>query len=68
MATQKRKYREICYVIGKQAIRIECPFCNSRFVGFLWSMAGTGKRCPGCGAKHDYYGWATRETKGNETN
>lgn len=37
---------------GRSRILIECPYCQKRVWGFLWSLAGSGKKCPGCGAKH----------------
>lgn len=36
---------------GSYAI-IECPFCGCETEARLWSLAGSGKRCSGCGAVH----------------
>lgn len=43
---------------GKSTITIQCPFCGSESVAYLWSLAGSGKRCE-CGALHDYFGYTT---------
>lgn len=37
---------------------IRCPFCATEFEAFWWSIAGGGKKCPGCGAKHNSWGKA----------
>jgi hypothetical protein len=31
---------------------ITCPFCRIRTMAFHWSLAGSGKKCNGCGAMH----------------
>lgn len=38
---------------GKSTVDIRCPYCShlARDVR-LWSLSGSGKRCPGCGALH----------------
>jgi hypothetical protein len=36
---------------GRSRIGIECPFCKARVVAYVWSLAGSGKRCE-CGALH----------------
>ena len=30
---------------GKSSVIIECPFCGDRVIAFVWSLAGSGKRC-----------------------
>lgn len=45
---------------GKSSIRIECPFCGASFIAYVWSLAGSGKKCKGCGALHGSFGIATR--------
>jgi len=37
---------------GRSQCVIECPFCKHRVTAYLWSLAGSGKMCPECGAKH----------------
>jgi hypothetical protein len=34
---------------GRKLVALDCPFCGNEVVGFLWSIAGVGKRCA-CGA------------------
>ncbi len=36
---------------GQYTVNICCPFCGQWVTAYLWSLTGTGKRCP-CGAKH----------------
>lgn len=44
--------------MGRRRGSIDCPFCNTRFTAFVWSLAGGGKKCPNCGAKHASFGVA----------
>jgi hypothetical protein len=37
--------------MGKSHGYIKCGFCGEIIKVFIWSLAGSGKRCP-CGAKH----------------
>jgi rubrerythrin len=37
---------------GKTRILIVCPFCGEEVWAYKWSLAGSGKKCPQCGAKH----------------
>jgi hypothetical protein len=37
--------------VGRTRWIFDCPFCGVEVVGFLWSLAGSGKRCA-CGAMH----------------
>ena len=39
---------------GKTRVQVKCPFCHGPIVAYLWSLAGSGKKCA-CGAKlhHD---------------
>ena len=41
--------------MGRTRILIECPFCGAREWAYVWSLAGSGKRCP-CGALHGSLG------------
>lgn len=42
--------------MGKTRILIECPVCKETVWGYVWSLAGSGKKCPKCGALHTYNG------------
>ena len=35
--------------VGRTAVWLTCPWCQTRVDAFLWSLAGSGKRCQ-CGA------------------
>ena len=49
---------------GRSTIVVECPYCGLDVECFVWSLAGSGKRCP-CGAKHIWYGLTVApETEG----
>ena len=39
---------------GRTLAAIECPFCGCTVQAYVWSLAGSGKRCE-CGAVHHYY-------------
>ena len=39
---------------GRSTVRIDCPFCGETTKAYLWSLAGSGKKCQ-CGAKHTHY-------------
>lgn len=41
---------------GQVVLTIECPFCGAQVRAHAWSLAGSGKLCPTCGAKHDRTG------------
>jgi hypothetical protein len=45
---------------GRARVEVECPFCKTVFEAYLWSLAGSGKRCPGCKAKMDSAGSFTK--------
>lgn len=49
---------------------IHCPFCHTSVKASLWSMAGVGKLCSGCGAIHYTSGMSyarkSQETKEKE--
>lgn len=47
----KRKWSET----GKTRIAVDCPFCGAELIAYLWSLAGSGKKCQ-CGAKMDHSG------------
>lgn len=36
---------------GTSTVRTDCPFCNEkRILCYVWSLHGSGKKCPSCGA------------------
>jgi hypothetical protein len=37
---------------GGSEVMVECPFDGTRFWAFIWSISGSGKKCPTCGARH----------------
>jgi hypothetical protein len=40
---------------GRSSILITCPFCERKVVAYVWSLAGSGKKCS-CGAHHHWLG------------
>lgn len=56
--TQQRAYGVISRrsQMGKTRILIACPFCQGTFWAYVWSLAGSGKRCEHCGAWHGSFG------------
>jgi hypothetical protein len=44
--------------MGRSYIWITCPWCSEEFKAYKWSLAGSGKRCPKCGAMHAHFGYA----------
>jgi hypothetical protein len=53
-------YTTLSSTVGRTRVEIICPFCGDRVIAYLWSLCGSGKRCP-CGAKFDGAGNAWRE-------
>lgn len=53
---EERSYEVLREVseFGRTRILVRCPFCRVEEWAYIWSMAGKGKKCPGCGAKHFY--------------
>ena len=41
---------------GKSTALIECPYCKTEVTAYIWSLHGTGKKCPECGAIHNGFG------------
>jgi len=52
------EYTDGDHVMGRSWIWIICPWCGKGFKAYIWSLAGCGKRCPGCNAMHTHYGYA----------
>lgn len=40
---------------GRTLAAILCPFCGCTTEAYVWSLAGSGKRCGDCGALHVYH-------------
>ena len=36
--------------MGRSSVDIKCPFCGDVTKAYLWSLAGSGKKCS-CGVK-----------------
>lgn len=51
-----RRYSEM----GRSRVIIECPFCQTQFAAYIWSISGGGKKCENkkCGAMHTSFGVA----------
>lgn len=43
---------------GKSSVKGRCPFCNWPVTALVWSLAGSGKRCPECKALLSWHGYA----------
>lgn len=49
--------------VGRVRVRLTCPFCNADVEAYLWSLAGSGKKCT-CGAVCGQWGaWKRRPRK-----
>jgi hypothetical protein len=46
---------------GRSYCYVTCPFCGESVKAHIWSLAGSGKRCP-CGAVHGNYGISRKKT------
>lgn len=49
---------------GRRMATITCPFCDTITDAHLWSLAGSGKRCPGCRALHIFHPATTHPALG----
>ena len=45
--------------VGRSTAYLTCPFCGTEVKAYIWSLAGSGKRCT-CGAKFNSYGTARK--------
>lgn len=55
MNEERRDYRALGRTplpCGRTMITIRCPWCNETFDAYVWSLAGSGKRCPNCRSLH----------------
>lgn len=69
MEREKREHKKYGYQsrMGKSTVKIDCPFCGETITAFLWSLAGSGKKCT-CGALHGHFNITLAPlTKSNET-
>lgn len=48
---------------GRSTVWITCPYCNFEVEAYSWSLAGSGKKCPKCGAIHTMYYGTVKRTK-----
>lgn len=55
VAGYKRKWSEQ----GRARVSVDCVFCGSEMIVYLWSLAGSGKKCH-CGAKLHHDGSMTK--------
>lgn len=46
--------------MGRTQITLVCPCCGAEVTAYVWSLAGSGKRCS-CGALHTSYGTHPRQ-------
>ena len=49
---------------GRSYCYVTCPFCGLQCRAFVWSLAGSGKNCPGCDAIHGNYGKSYKKKGG----
>jgi len=62
MEQRKHKRRPGKTANGRSTVFVECPFCQTEVEAFIWSLAGSGKKCPKCGAVHKWNsGLSTRK-------
>ena len=47
---QIRGYERRWSDMGRTRIAVECAFCGAEIIAYVWSLAGSGKKCQ-CGAK-----------------
>lgn len=52
--------------VGRSVVYATCPFCKRTVRAFSWSLAGSGKRCPGCGAIHGGQGTTMKKREDKE--
>ena len=50
---------------GRSTVVITCPFCDCDVEAYCWSLAGSGKRCPECGAIHGGWGMTYNKKTAN---
>ena len=52
---------------GRSTCTIECPFCGRRVMAYIWSLAGSGKKCE-CGALHSNMGHSSKIINNDNSN
>ena len=46
-----------CGEHGRSSFLVDCPFCDMKGLRvYAWSLAGSGKKCPKCGAIFTQFG------------
>lgn len=62
---EKKQHEQFNYraEFGTANVQVRCPFCSTVVKAYIWSMAGGGKKCPGCGAIHTGHGLTFKKTK-----
>lgn len=55
-----KRYSSLGYYsdYGRSYVYIVCPFCDTEVKAFVWSLAGSGKKCPSCKALHTNHGYS----------
>jgi rRNA maturation endonuclease Nob1 len=58
MSTQSVPYEILKTIssMGTSRHVIRCAGCRHEFTAYIWSLAGSGKRCPSCGVLHTHFG------------
>jgi len=41
---------DYCGTMGRSTVKVDCAFCGHTFFAYQWSLSGSGKKCPNCGA------------------
>lgn len=49
-----RGYYQISNEFGRAKGRTQCVFCDASVEFYIWSMAGSGKKCYNCGIRIGY--------------
>jgi hypothetical protein len=55
---ERRQYERYNYrsEMGRSSFLVDCPFCDVKGLRvYAWSLAGSGKKCPKCGALFTHF-------------
>lgn len=55
---ERREYEKYNYRSeqGRSSFLVDCPFCDVKGLRvYAWSLAGSGKKCPKCGAHFTHF-------------